>query len=167
LDSQRDDPPEHPSADTSQRHFVAVAHARYVMRTVTRIVDEQAKQESLESLEHQALIQVCGALNGSIRINVLAERLDIVPAFASRLVGKLESRGLVSRTQSTEDRRVTLVSVTEEGLRSLERINESVQAHVRFFREQLTDQERDDAFRIFAFYVGAPMGIDIPLATAG
>lgn len=158
MASESVDPLE-PFGDT-KRYFVAVAHARYVMRTVTRIVDEQAKKESLESLEHQALIQVCGAQNGPIRINELAERLDIVPAFTSRLVGNLEARNLVVRSSSDEDRRVTHVSVTEEGTRLLNRVNDSVRTYVGLFKEQLSEEARADAFRVFAFYVGMPLGLD-------
>lgn len=143
----------------TERYFVAVAHARYVMRAVTRIVDEQARKESLESLEHQTLIQVCGAQDGPIRINELADRLDIVPAFASRLVRKLEDADLVKRSPSDEDGRVTLVEVTPEGVRLLDRINERVHVYVDLFKQQLSEKAREDAFKIFAFYVGMPPGL--------
>ena len=143
----------------TERYFVAVAHARYVMRAVTRIVDEQARKESLESLEQQTLIQVCGAQDGPIRINELADRLDIVPAFASRLVGKLEDADLVKRSPSDEDGRVTLVEVTPKGIRLLDRINERVHVYVDLFKQQLSEQAREDAFKIFAFYVGMPAGL--------
>lgn len=152
---------DHPwdGSEDTRGYFIAVAHGRYVMRTVTRIVDEQAKKERLDSLEHQALIQACGALNGSIRISELAERLDIVPAFASRLVGKLEAGNLVTRSQCSEDHRVTLVRVTEEGLSVLHRINDNVKVHVGLFKSQLSEQARADAFKLLAFYVGAPAGL--------
>lgn len=141
-----------------QRYFEGVAHARYVIRRVTRIVDDQAKRESLEPLEHQTLIQVCGAKDRSIQINELAERLDIVAAFASRLVRDLESKGLVKRGRSDEDRRVTLVEITQKGAQALARIDERVKLHVDVFKDQLSDDARAAAFRIFAFYVGMPVG---------
>ena len=40
-----------------QRYFHGIAKARYVIRKVIRIVDEQAKKAGLDPLEHQALIQ--------------------------------------------------------------------------------------------------------------
>lgn len=142
--------------DDSPRYFQSVAHARYVIRKVMRIVDDQAKREALEPLEHQTLIQVCGAQQGPIQINELAERLDIVPAFASRLVRVLESKGLVERGRTNEDRRVTLVSVTEEGIEVLQRIDERVRLHVGVFKDQLSEEARVAAFSIFGFYVGIP-----------
>lgn len=142
--------------EKTQRYFQAVAHARYVIRRVMRIVDEQAKREMLEPLEHQTLIQVCGAKGGPIRINELADRLDIVPAFASRLVRNLEAEGLVARGRSDKDRRVTLVTVTPKGARLLDRINDKVHLYVGVFKDQLSDEARSDAFSVFAFYVGMP-----------
>jgi len=148
--------------EKTQRYFQAVAHARYVIRRVMRIVDEQAKREMLEPLEHQTLIQVCGAKGGPIRINELAERLDIVPAFASRLVRNLETEGLVTRGRSDSDRRVTLVRITTKGAQLLDRINDRVHMHVGVFKDQLSDQARSDAFSVFAFYVGMPPGDFMP-----
>jgi len=142
-----------------KQYFKAVAHARYVIRRVLRIVDEQAKKESLEPLEHQALIQVCGPQNGPVMITELANRLDIVPAFASRLVRDLEEKDLVSRRRSEYDKRVTLVAITTQGTEVLSRINERVRLHVDVFKDELSDEERSDAFSVFAFYVGMPQGI--------
>jgi DNA-binding MarR family transcriptional regulator len=144
------------SIEEIQRYFHAVAQARYVIRRVVRIVDEQARGEKLEPLEHQALIQVCGAPEGSIQVSQLAERLDIVAAFASRLARGLEQRGLLTRSGSDHDRRITLLSITAEGADVLARINDRVRLHVGVFKEQLSDLERAAAFRIFAFYVGLP-----------
>lgn len=144
--------------EATRTFFEGVAHARYVIRRVTRIVDDQAKREGLEPLEHQTLIQVGGTRDRLIQINELAERLDIVPAFASRLVRDLESKGLVKRGRSEEDRRVTLVEITKLGAQALVRINERVKLYVDVFKDQLSDDARVAAFRIFGFYVGMPVG---------
>lgn len=148
-----------PELSPTQRYFQAVAHARYVIRRVIRIVDEQARRESLDPLEHQTLIQVCGARDGVAQVNELAERLDIVAAFASRLVRALELKGLVTRRRSEVDRRVTLVEVTPAGEEVLQRINARVQLHVDVFKDQLSEEERGAALRTFAFYVSAPGAI--------
>jgi DNA-binding MarR family transcriptional regulator len=142
--------------DEVRQYFHGVAQARYVMRRVVRIVDEQAKKEGLEPLEHQTLIQVGGASDGRIQVNQLAERLDIVAAFASRLARGLEAKGLLTRGSSDVDRRVTLLRITKEGSDVLARINDRVHLHVGVFKEELSDRERAAAFRIFAFYVGLP-----------
>jgi DNA-binding MarR family transcriptional regulator len=52
---------------------------------------------------------------GRLRLSDLAASETINPTLLSRIVGKLEERGLVSREQDTDDRRVAHVSLTEEG----------------------------------------------------
>src|SRR5680860_541179 len=97
-----------------QDYVHGISQARFVLRRVLRIIDEQAKSSGLEPLQHQVLIQVFGAKR-SLRINDIAELLDIAPAFASRLVGRLELRGFVLRQRSDTDRRSSNVVATPAG----------------------------------------------------
>jgi DNA-binding MarR family transcriptional regulator len=131
-----------------------VAEARYVIRKVFRIVDEQAKKTGLEPLEHQALIQVFGSPE-SLRVIDVAERLDIAPALGSRLVKRLEEKGLVIRSPSETDRRMTFVTATEDARELLGEIDRDVEIHVGYFQQQLTNAQRAAALGIFAFYLGA------------
>ena len=80
--------------DPAARHdyFAEVAEARYVLRRVFRISEEQARAAGLDPLAHQALIQIYGSPERRLRVNQLAERLDITPAFASSLLKSLVAR---------------------------------------------------------------------------
>jgi DNA-binding MarR family transcriptional regulator len=144
-----------------QRHlkeyFRGIAQARYTVRRVFRIVDEQARRAGLDPLQHQALIQIFGAGEAALRVNDVAERLDIAPAFASRLVRELAAKGLVSRDASDTDRRITLVSVSDAGRELLAQIDRDVHVHVTYFQSQLSEEERLAALVIFAFYVGVSL----------
>lgn len=132
-----------------------IADARYVTRRVLRIVDEQAKAHGLEPLLHQALLQVYGTNKAQgITVGALAARLDVVGAFASRLVRQLEGMGLVHREQSEADRRVTNVIATDAGAEKLAAIDDDVHHHVAYVQHQLGEDERISALSIFAFYVG-------------
>jgi DNA-binding MarR family transcriptional regulator len=136
------------------QYFHGVAEARYVIRKVFRIVDDQAKQAGLEPLEHQALIQIFGSPK-PLRVIEIAERLDIPPAFASRLAIGLEEKGLVTRSRSGEDKRSTHVEATDSARDVLAGIDQVVGMHVDYFQRQLSEAERASALGIFAFYVGA------------
>lgn len=131
-----------------------IAQARYVIRKVWRIVDDEAKKAGLEPLHHQALLQAFGAGPGPLTIGRLAERLDIVPALASRTVKELEQKQLVIRRRHPDDRRVIAVVVTEAGRDLLRRIDAAVHVHVEYFQSQLTDEQRKAALVILTFYVG-------------
>jgi len=135
-------------------YFHGVADARFVIRRVFRIVDERAKSRGLDPLEHQALIQIYGARGGDVRVGTVAERLDISPAFASKIVKALVAKRFVELSGSAHDQRVTNVSATPAGIAALVEIDTDVRIHVGFFTRQLTDEQTAAALSIFAFYVG-------------
>jgi DNA-binding MarR family transcriptional regulator len=137
-----------------QRYFHGISRARYVIRKVFRIVDELAKRAGMDPLEHQALIQVFGA-DERLRVNDVAERLDIPPALASRLVKSLDEKGFIVREPSQVDRRTTLVSTTDAGRRLLVDIDTQLQLRIAGLQEELSDLDRATALGIFAFYLGA------------
>lgn len=141
-----------------------IAQARYVIRRVFRIIDEQATKAGLEPLEHQALLQIYGAGSQPLTINGLGERLDIVAAFASRLCKELEAKGMVTRSRSTVDKRITNVTVTPQGEQILRHIDQQVHIHIEYFQKQLPAESRLAALVIFAFYLG--IGTSTPLGVA-
>lgn len=148
---------------SGQKTYIqAVATARYVIRKVIRIVDDAAREHGFDPLAHQALVQIFGVMGEPLTVSQLAERLDVVPAFASRLVRDLERRGLVERQRTDQDRRMTRVVATEAAAPVLAEINDQVQAYAALFHRQLTDDQRQAALVVLAFFVGikseSPMG---------
>ena len=141
---------------TADRHpyFHGVAQARYVLRKVFRLVEEEAKRAGVDPLAHQALIQVYGSEGSALRVKEVAERLDITPAFASSLVKSLEAKGFVVRSRDKTDNRVSWVKVTKEARLLLHQIDEQVQIHVDYFTRNLTAQQTEAALSILMFYAG-------------
>jgi DNA-binding MarR family transcriptional regulator len=140
-------------------YFSGVADARFVVRKVFRIVDERAKSRDLDPLEHQALIQIYGARDRDVRVGDVAERLDISPAFASKLVKALGQKGLVTSRQSLRDQRVIHLKASAKGAKLLAEIDAEVRFHVDYFARQLTPDQKAAALSIFAFYVGTRIEI--------
>lgn len=145
------------SRETEDKHayFMGVAEARYVLRKVFRIVEEQAKKFGLDPLAHQALIQIYGSPDMELQVNQIANRLDITPAFSSSLVRSLVEKEFVLRRGHERDQRVTFVAISERGREVMDAIDENVKFHVDYFVGQLTVEERESALSIFMFYVGA------------
>jgi DNA-binding MarR family transcriptional regulator len=141
-----------------REYWEGIALARFVIRKCFRIIDEQARRHGLEPLEHQVLLQVHGSRREMLYVNHVAERLDIAPAFASKLIRGLEARGLVTRSQSAIDKRITEVRLTQTGRQLLHRINEMVTYELEHFRRQLDERDRVTALTIFGFYVGLAPG---------
>ena len=135
-------------------YFAAVAHVRYILRKVFRIIEEKAKELGLELLAHQALLQVYGSPNQELRVSELAERLDIAPAFASNLVKALVKSKYLKRSADASDGRVTILRITPAGRAVCDRIDDEVKPHVDYFTGQLTNDERETALSTLMFYVG-------------
>ena len=135
-------------------YFFGVAQARYLLRKVFRLVEEQARRAGIDSLEHQALIQIYGSETSALKVREVAERLDITPAFASSLIQTLAGKGLVMRTRDAEDQRVMWIKVTGKGRTVLYGVDERVQAQVDRFTRGLAENRTEAAISILMFYAG-------------
>jgi DNA-binding MarR family transcriptional regulator len=139
-------------------YFRGVAAARYLLRKVFRLVEDEAKRAGIDPLAHQALIQIYGSEKGALRVKELAERLDISPAFSSSLIKLLLTKQYVTRERDRQDSRVAWVRVTKKGQDLLHRIDEQVQIHVDYFTRNLEPPETEAALSILMFYAGASLG---------
>ena len=138
-------------------YFYGVAQARYVLRKVFRLVEEEAKRAGVDPLGHQALIQIYGSEGGRLRVKEVAQRLDITPAFSSSLIKILLKKGYVLREPDKSDKRVTWVKVTKPGRDLLRRVDDRVQIDVDYFAHSLTAAETEAALSILMFYVGVSL----------
>jgi DNA-binding MarR family transcriptional regulator len=138
-------------------YFHGVAAARYILRKVFRLVEDEAKRAGIDPLAHQALIQIYGSEKGALRIKELAERLDISPAFSSSLVKLLLAKHYVTRERDRHDSRVAWVKVTKKGQDVLHFIDEQVQIHVDYFTRNLSPAETEAALSILMFYAGVSL----------
>jgi DNA-binding MarR family transcriptional regulator len=68
------------------------------------------------SLVHLSVLTALEA-EGPISMSRLAEALDVADASATGIVDRMEKRGLVKRRHDTDDRRVVLVDLTDDGRR--------------------------------------------------
>lgn len=147
-------------------HVKAIAHARYVLRRILRLLDEQAINAGLKPLQHQALLQIYGADN-PLPVNKVAERLDIPAALASRLIRDLEEMGLVERDRDSTDRRISSVKASEAGIALLRRIDQAVHGKVHQFQQELTEEGKFGALATFSFYLGLDSDPRIGLLLGG
>jgi DNA-binding MarR family transcriptional regulator len=80
-------------------------------------------------------------LDGPRRITELAETEGLAQPSVSKLVDKLEVRGLVLRERAAEDGRAVVVSISAEGERCLESTRSEIRA---MLRETLAGLDDDD-----------------------
>jgi len=80
--------------------------------------------------------------NGPMAQSQLAAQLGIRPQSLSELICKVEADGMVTRRQSEEDKRQTIVSLTEKGRASVETFRHAHRQHAEEFLSPLTDEEK-------------------------
>lgn len=82
---------------------------------------------------------------GDQTMSQLALAFDLDASTVTRQIAPLERRGFVGRTRSTEDRRATIVSITDKGRKEREHVR---QARITFLGSRLADWERDDVAKL-------------------
>lgn len=98
----------------------------------SRRIHQQQSAAAGVSLSPQALRVLERTVEaGSTTPGQLAHRLDLDPAVVTRLLRQLEDSGLVTRTRSPEDGRVSTVEPTAEGYDAFGRVREVIWAQVR------------------------------------
>ncbi|MBQ8334438.1 MAG: MarR family transcriptional regulator [Clostridia bacterium] len=80
--------------------------------------------------------------NGPMAQSQLAASLGIRPQSLSELIGKVEADGMVTRRQSEEDKRQTIVSLTEKGRANVETFRAAHKKHAEEFLAPLTEEEK-------------------------
>ena len=85
------------------------------------------KVEDLSSTQYNVLRILRGAGEG-LACGEIASRMITRDPDVTRLLDRLEKRGLISRCRETEDRRTVRARIAPEGLTVLARLDETVQA---------------------------------------
>lgn len=91
---------------------------------------------------------------GPLNQKAIQESLNITAASASEIITKLESRGLVERTRSKEDRRRVVLSLTEKGRHHI--IPQTLEMSHYF--DALSQEEKVELFALLSKLVKTWMG---------
>ncbi|WP_334340260.1 MarR family winged helix-turn-helix transcriptional regulator [Companilactobacillus sp. HBUAS56275] len=93
--------------------------------------DAQHKNDYKMLFQGQGKILLALSDNDNLPQKVLAQRLDMTPQSMAEFVRKLEKRGLVSRQKSESDKRVILVSLTDDGRLEIEKRMQVIPKYLR------------------------------------
>lgn len=100
-----------------------------LMRTCDLLARRPAlllRDEDLSANQYNVLRILRGAPDG-LPCGEIAGRMITRDPDVTRLLDRLEKRGLISRWRETKDRRVVMAKITPEGLKLLARLDEPVQ----------------------------------------
>jgi DNA-binding MarR family transcriptional regulator len=96
-------------------HMAAVTSVMRVQQLLISLVEETLKPYGLTFAAFEALRLLAFARQGSLPMGKIGERLMVHPASVTNAIRKLESRGLVQRNLSPDDRRIVLASISDDG----------------------------------------------------
>lgn len=117
-----------------------VNRLRISLGRISRLVDRQIAGDGMTRTELAVLGTI--ARKKLLGMSDLAEIEGLNPTMLSRLMGKLESAGLVRRAPASDDRRSVVVEITSAGARLHTRLRRQ---RTRLLADRLTDLPADQA----------------------
>jgi DNA-binding MarR family transcriptional regulator len=111
-----------------------------VLRLQLRVYNARFRSTGLNQSQIAALLHLQRA--EQLSQTDLSRRLGIKKAALGALIDGLESKGLVERARSREDRRLQLVSITDAGERVVDEIDRMGEALGTEYRSGITREER-------------------------
>jgi DNA-binding MarR family transcriptional regulator len=94
-------------------------------------MNDVLREAGLSLSQYNILRILRGAGSEGLPCGEISERMVRRDPDLTRLLDRMEQRGLVTRSRATTDRRVVLASISEEGLRVLGSLDATVDATVR------------------------------------
>ena len=94
-------------------------------------MNEVLRDANLSPSQYNVLRILRGSAPEGLPCGEISERMIRRDPDLTRLLDKLESRGLVTRARGKSDRRVVLASITDDGLALLASLDEPVKASVK------------------------------------
>jgi DNA-binding MarR family transcriptional regulator len=97
--------------------------------------EQLVKSHALTGAQYNVLRILRGAGPGGLPCSAIGNRMISHDPDMTRLLDRMEKRGLISRARETHDRRVVLTSITREGLAILKTLDQPIRdLHRRQFR---------------------------------
>lgn len=129
-------------SEMDQHDFTACARAWQTLRIAHDRVAERLGAElshgcGLAINEFDVLLYLRTHPDEAVRVTALLDAVPLSQPALSRLVSRLEARGLVSRADAERDRRATVVHLTDAGIALTDRATE---IHARAVHETLTSK---------------------------
>lgn len=132
---------ESPAQEAMLNLFVAAAYTR-------RQVEQVCQDFGIQFSHYNVLRILRGAHpEGHARCDIIDRMLDPSPD-VTRLIDKLVDHGLVERSRSEEDRRVTIHTITEEGLELLRDMHPAITEVQERFGERIAQRDLEHLSRI-------------------
>jgi DNA-binding MarR family transcriptional regulator len=110
----------------SENPYLAAARFRAGLRQFLRTSEEHARRVGLTPRQHLLLLQIAGSEDGTATISQLVTSLALSQSAITELVQRAEAAGLINRSQSPDDGRVSHLSLTATGESKLAAVHDAL-----------------------------------------
>ena len=87
------------------------------------------------------------ARSGPLPLSELGTRVCLEKSWVSRAVDAMVERGVVTKEPNPSDARSWLVTLTDEGVRTVQELNQTLDSHAELLLGSLSERERSDVER--------------------
>jgi len=124
---------------------------RDLYQELARALEDQLLRDAgLSGSEYAVLVPLSHAPGGVLRARELGSELGWDRSRLSHLVRRMEKRGLVAREECSEDRRGSMVRLTDAGMAAVEDVAPAhSEAIRRYFFDQLANAELETLAAVF------------------
>jgi MarR family 2-MHQ and catechol resistance regulon transcriptional repressor len=119
----------------------AIINLRYTSNYFTLLQNNYMSSFDL-SMPQFNILRILRGAKGVISVNAVKDRMVERSPNTTRLMDKLIDKGLIERVRCDEDRRVVYVSITDDGLELLAKIDNEQKGFVDL-SENLTEEEAE------------------------
>jgi DNA-binding MarR family transcriptional regulator len=125
--------------------------ARRLQQLAVALFNEEVAELNLTPVQYSALHAICK--QPGIDQKTLAQTISYDAATIGGVIDRLETRGLVLRTVTPQDRRVRLIGPTKEGVRILKAVIPRVLRTQDRLLEPLSSSERKELMRLMSVLI--------------
>jgi DNA-binding MarR family transcriptional regulator len=127
--------------ESTEKERELAEHLRTALARLNRRLRFTQAQKDFSSSHREALMAI--ARVGSIRLSELAREEGLNPTMLSRIVGKLEAAGLVTKIADPADARIIHLTVTPEGEVLREKIRSERTDALLYAMRSLSKQQKE------------------------
>jgi DNA-binding MarR family transcriptional regulator len=128
------------SAEPTERERQLAEQLRVALGRLNRSLRLTHVDNDLSSSQREVLMAIARA--GSLRLSELVREEGLNPSMLSRIVGKLEAAGMVTRTADRDDARAIHLTATPEGIALRETIRGERTNALLFALRSLSKEEK-------------------------
>lgn len=122
-------------------YFEAILEIIKAGHWMTDSVSKELKEYDIYEPQFNVLRILRGAKGKPVSVNTILDNMIQRSSNVTRIVDKLEAKGLVKRTLCPKDRRKMDIVITDEGLTLLKKLDKKVKALHKPMMHNLTEEE--------------------------